>query len=232
MTETQAVASQSPMDRPLELIRDAQNRFRGVRDYTCYMVAQERIRGELQPEHLTEMKMRVQPFSVYFRWLAPRKYVGQQVCYVHGRNGNKMRVHSKGLLGAIGFVNVDPNDPRVKENSRHTITEAGLGNMIRRLAVAWENERRLNETQVRIAEYEYNKRRCTRVEAVHPSSANGQFQNYRTVVYFDKELHLPIRIEMYDWPRRGGNPGGDLNESYSYLNPRFNVGLTDAHFNY
>jgi hypothetical protein len=232
MTKAETVANGSPMDRPLRLINEARARFRTVRDYTCYLVAQERIGGQLQAEHLAEMKMRVQPFSVYFRWVAPRQFVGQEVCYVQGKNNNQMRVKSKGLLRVIGFVSIDPNDPRVRQNSRHIITEAGLANLINRLAAAWAKERELNQSRVQIAEYEYNRRRCIRVETIHPSPANGQFQNYRTVVYFDKELHLPIRVELYDWPRRGGNPAGDLNESYSYLNLRFNVRLTDADFNY
>jgi hypothetical protein len=70
------------------------------------------------------------------------------------------------------------------------------------------------------------------VETIHPTNGGGQFYAYRSVVYFDKETHLPIRVETYDWPRAGGPAYGELVESYSYLQLRFNVGLGDAAFNY
>ena len=57
---------------------------------------------------------------------------------------------------------------------------------------------------------------------------NPQLYCHRCVVYVDKELKLPVRVEVYDWPTPRGNPTGDLLECYSYTNLRFNLGLTDA----
>ena len=85
---------------------------------------------------------------------------------------------------------------------------------------------------MRIADYEYNKRKCTRVETIHPDNSSRQFYSYRSVVYFDKETHLPMRLETYDWPKQGGPPGGELMETYSYINMRTNAGLGDESFNY
>jgi hypothetical protein len=59
---------------------------------------------------------------------------------------------------------------------------------------------------------------------------NAELYCHRCVVYFDNETKLPIRAEVYDWPTRNGNPKGDLLECYSYINLKFNVGLTDATF--
>ncbi len=222
----------SPLDQPLRLAAEANQAFQGVRDYTCLFIKKERLHDKLQPDNVIEMKVRNQPFSVYLRWLGPKAFEGQQACYVAGRNQNMMRVHSTGILGIAGFVTVDPRDPRVMENSRHTITEAGIGHLIGRLLQTWEIERRLGKTQVRIADYTYNRAACTRVETIHPDNRGGQFTSYRTVVYFDKASHLPVRIEKYDWPRAGGAAEGELLESYSYINLRTNVGLADSAFNY
>jgi hypothetical protein len=222
----------SPMDEPVRLIREAQQAYKNVRDYTCLLVKRESVNGVLPPENVMEMKVRTQPFSVYLRWLQPRSEAGQEVCYVAGRNDGKLRVHPSGVLGAVGFVSLDLNDPRVRKSSRRSISEAGIGNAIERFARAWENERsRSLTTQVRVAEYEYNRRRCMRVETVHPTNPDGHFLYYRDVVYFDKETHLPIRLEFYDWPRRQGDPG-QLVEVYSFANMRLNVGLTDDVFNH
>jgi hypothetical protein len=207
----------------------ANQSFKETRDYTCLFIKKERLRGQLQPDNLIEMKVRNQPFGVYLRWLAPKELEGQEACYQAGHN--TMRVHSTGLAGVAGFVTLSLNDPRATQNSRHTINEAGIGNLLNRLTQRWELERQLNKTEVRIAEYSYNQRPCTRAEMFHPDARSGQFDSYRTVVYFDKASHLPVRIEKYDWPRPGGAPDGDLLESYSYVNVRTNVGLADAVFN-
>jgi hypothetical protein len=219
------------MDSPLRLVGEAREAFQGVRDYTCLLIKRERIGGQLQPDQVIAMKVRNQPFSVYLRWQEPRSMAGQESCYVLGRNDNMMRVHPTGLAGIAGWVTLDPWDKRVAEHSRHSITEAGIGNLIERFGQHWEEERRLNQTQVRVADYEYNKRPCTRVETMHP--LGGKFIFYRSVVYFDKETHLPVRVENYNWPQqRGGSPTGELAEVYSYIDLRPNQGLHDADFNY
>ena len=223
----------SPMDEPVRLIHEAQKAYQNVRDYTCLLVKRERVNGALPPETVMEMKVRAQPFGVYLKWIQPRNEAGQEVCYVAGRNDGKMRVHPKGVLGSFaGFVSLDVNDARVRQTSRRSITEAGIGNTIERFARAWDNERRNNlTTQVQIAEYEYNHRRCVRVETIHPNNGNGQFLYYRDVIFFDKETHLPIRLEFYDWPRQAGD-AGQLVEMYSFANMRINVGLGEDVFNH
>lgn len=224
-------AAANAMDEPLRLIATARQAYQGTRDYSCLFIKRERLRGQLQTENLIAFKARTQPFSVHLRWLGPKQFVGQEACYVAGRNNGMMRARSNGLLGAVGFVSLDPRDPRAMENSRHTITEAGLGNLIERFGEGWELDRRANRTQVRVAEYEYNKRRCTRVEAIHLDN-NGQSQFYRSIVYFDSTTKLPIRVENYDWAKPGTAAGGDLLEEYSYVDLRLNVGLSDRDFNY
>jgi hypothetical protein len=226
----QAVALANPLDEPLRLIAEARESYRGITDYTCLFVKRERLRNQMQPENLVSMKVRTQPFSVYLGWMKPKTMAGQEACYVTGRNDGMMRVHSTGLLGVAGFVSLDPRDPRALENSRHTITEAGIGNLIDRFSRGWDNESRMNKTQVRIAEYEYNKRRCTRVEMTHPEKDGKTILFYRSILYFDKENHLPIRVENYDWPKPGGDPNGTLVESYSFADLKLNVGLSDATF--
>jgi hypothetical protein len=226
-----ATTPASPLDEPLRLVLLARDAYQGVRDYTCRMVKRERLEGRLQPQNTMLMCVRTRPFSVYFRWQEPASLAGQEASYVAGRPDGKMRVRARGLLGAVGFVSLDPNDPRARQASRHCITEAGIGNLIDRFAAGWQQERAWGQSQVQVAEYEYDRRRCTRVELLHPANPPGRFLHYRDVVYFDKEHHLPVRMEAYDWPRRP-NDTGDLLETYSYATLRLNVGLGDEVFNH
>ena len=219
------------MDDALRLIAAARESYKGVRDYTCVLVKRERMGAALPPDSVIQMAVRTEPFSVYLRWQGPRELAGQEACYVTGRNGGKMRAHPVGALGVFGFISLDPDDPRAKQTSRHSITEAGIGNLIERFAKRWEGERDPALTQVRIADYEYNKRPCTRVETVHPTNPGGRFAYARSVVYFDKETRLPVRVETYDYPRTAGDPG-QPQEVASYVNVRLNVGVGDAVFNH
>ncbi|HBI42535.1 MAG TPA: hypothetical protein DDY78_06710 [Planctomycetales bacterium] len=219
----------SAMDEPLRLITEAQAHFEKVTDYTCTLVKKERINGQLTPDHVVAMSVHNEPFSVNLRWIEPKNMVGQEACYVTGRNDGKMRAKSAGFLGAIGFMSIDPTDPRALKTSKHAITEAGIGNMIQCFADNWEIERQLNLTQVHIGEYQYNKRRCIGVETIHPTNPDNQFHTYRTILYFDKNNGLPIRMECYDWPHRQGE-AGELTEVVSFANLRLNVGVDEAMF--
>jgi hypothetical protein len=219
-----------PLDVPLQLIHESSKTFQNVRDYSCTFIKQEQLHGQLQPENVVQMRVRTQPFSFYLRWQAPQSLAGQEVAYVTGRYNNALRVHATGLRGAVGFVTLDPNDVRVRQQSRHPVQNAGLGNLIELLRRSWETDRTREQPQVRVADFEFAHRKCTRVEIVRPNRVNGQTYAYRTLTYFDKETHLPIRIESYDWPRQGGPAEGVLLECYSFIDMRFNLGLGDDAF--
>jgi hypothetical protein len=141
-----------------------------------------------------------------------------------------MRVRPAGLLGLLGFVSVDPHDPRAFERNRHSVTEAGVGNLLESTARYWERERRLGKTLVSITDDALGGRACTRIETTHPDRGAGPFYGYRCVLWLDKATHLPAGAETYDWPRPGGPAGGDLLERYRYLDLRCNVGLGEGTF--
>ena len=115
--------------------------------------------------------------------------------------------------------------------SRHAITETGIGHLIDTAVRGYEVERQLpaSQVQTRYADYAFQQRPCTRMETTHLLN-NGQFYCHRCVVYFDKQMKLPVRFEAYDWPAAGAPQGGELLECYSYIDLKFNVGLTDAAF--
>jgi hypothetical protein len=223
--------TQSPIDRAGHLLAEARASFARVRDYTGTVVRQERIGGELQPEQYMEFRIRQQPFSVALKWTAPRNLAGQEAIYVAGKNNNEIRAKGSGILGVVGYVSLPTNDPRVMKKCRHSITESGIGNMLDVISRSYEAARRLPAGQVTVsfADFAFQQRPCTRMELTH-NVYNPQLYCYRCVVFVDRELKLPVRVEVYDWPQRNGDRNGELLECYSYINLRFNQGLTDAAF--
>src|SRR3954464_9716204 len=91
-----AAAVQSPLDQPVAWMQEAKRNYSAVKDYTCTLVSQERVNGKLLDQNIMALKFRQQPFSVYMRWLQPRDLAGQEVCFIQGKNNNKMRVNPKG----------------------------------------------------------------------------------------------------------------------------------------
>jgi hypothetical protein len=222
--------SPSPVEQVGQLISEARTSFARIRDYTGTLVREERIGGHLQPEQYIDIRVRQQPYSVCLKWTSPKHLAGQEAIYVTGKNKNEIRAKGTGLLGIVGYVSLPTNDARVMRNSRHAITETGIGNLLEILSRNYDLERRLPEGQVKVsfAQYAFEKRPCTRMDVIH-QTFNAKLYCHRCVVYFDKEYKLPVRVEVYDWPT-AGNPKGELLECYSYINLKFNMGLTDAAF--
>jgi hypothetical protein len=218
------------LDQALALLAESRERFAAVQDYVCTLVKRERVRGELLPENVLTLMVRNRPFSVRLVWQAPRAVKGQEVCYVAGRNRGMMRVHPVGLAGVVGFVSVDPRDPRAFKDNRHPVTAAGLGNLLDSVARQWELERTWGKTVVRIADANFHGRPCVYIETTHPDRSAGNFYGYRCVLCLDQDTRLPVYSAAYDWPHAGGDPGGDLLEAYSYLDLRCNVGLDEKAF--
>jgi hypothetical protein len=226
---TTPAQTRQPMEEPLQLIAEALQTYGQVQDYSCTLIKKEKLDDQPLMEDVMCMRVRTAPFSVNLKWLEPKALVGQEAVYVAGKNDGKMRVKSAGLLSAVGFVTLDLSDARARKTSKHSIAEAGIGNLLERYSKGWENERLWNKTQVHIAEYEYDKRRCIRVETTHPDNPDGRFLSFRNVIYFDKETRLPVRVECFDWPLHDGDEP-ELREVYSYTNMKLNVHLTEDVF--
>lgn len=218
------------LDQAIAWMQEAKRNYQSaVRDYTCIFVSRENIKGRMNEDQFMQMKFRAQPYSVYMKWLSPARLAGQEVAFVQGKNNSKLRVHSKGVLGVAGFVSVEVDDARVREHSRHNIYEAGIGNLIDMTIRSYDLDKKSGRTQVRIAEYDFDKHQCYRIESVRTLRL-PQMYAYRSVLFLEKNSKYPLRNENYHWPVAGGNPNGELMESFSYTNLQFNVGLRDQDF--
>ncbi len=119
-----------------ELHQQAVTKYAGIQDYVARFRRREFVNGQQQPEDLVELKYRKDPNSVHFKWLQGTANEGREILYVHGK-GNLMQVKSgKGDLMAGVRVEIDPTSERATANSRRTIKEAGIGNVIDRFGVA------------------------------------------------------------------------------------------------
>jgi hypothetical protein len=211
-------AQAGDLQEAIQLAKTAQTKLQGMAGYRCIYLRDERIDNELQQNYL-KLSILHQPFSVLMEWVEPTSKKGRKVSWVAGKHDGKMRVK-------IGFVTVsmDPEQSIKRKESRHTIPEAGMKNMVDRLVKSWEEESQKAETKTQYSDSEVgvtvsgrnHTYVCRLVETVHPPEARGKYEFARTRVYFDKKTGLPVRMEGYDWPTTV-HPEGILLERYTYL---------------
>jgi len=239
-----AAAEVADQDHPLwPALRLAKNRYRyisrHVRDYTCLIRKRERIDGELQEMHFLRAEVRrespggEQPYSVFLRFLSPARVADRRVVYVEGENEGKMLVRNGGPRFDYLRFRVAPDSRAAHRESNFPITDLGFDRVVARMIEQLEDDLRIDAagTNTRVeffSDVQVNQRPCLQVRVVHPRPQEG-IQFYAASVYVDQELHVPIRIVGYDWPKQ---PGEDLPllEEYTYLELKVNVGLDDDRF--
>lgn len=210
-------------------LAEARAVYAKTRDYSGYMVRQERVGGKLMAEQTAELRVRVEPFAVYMKTLAPKALLGQELAYSAGKKDDKVRVRAAGVAGVSGFVGVSADDAKATVESKHTVPNTGIGAVLRRVDAALEAEKKAKTApQILVAEYKFQDRPCTRYE-VFCERPHAQRYAYRMVMYLDAETKLPVRFEAHDQPK-AGDAAGELLECVSFVGLKFNAGLGEAVF--
>lgn len=228
-----------PLDPAIRFAKEGLERIRTtINDYSCTLVKQERINGELLPQEYMYAEVRnrkvtggrmVQPFSVYMYFLKPEKIKGREVLFVEGMNDGNLVAHEANFLKIAGVVQLRPDSALAMRGNRYPITEVGLENLVAKLLEKAERDRKHGECTVQFKEgVKINGRGCTLLEAVHPLP-RPHFDFHIARIYIDDELNLPVRYEAYTWPTKlDAQP--ELQECYTYLNLKVNIGLDDKKF--
>jgi hypothetical protein len=241
-TGENAVAARTghPLDPALRLAYEGQERIRlHINDYTAVIAKRERLDGVLPPEpEFMFAKIRnrkldasgriVTPFSVYMRFLAPEEKKDREAIYVEGANNGKIVAHGTGVQGLF-TVSLDPRGKLAMAGNRYPITDLGMDHMIAELIKKGERDRQRGEIEVQFFKNaKIDDRTCTCLTVTHPEKRD-YFDFNVAQIFIDDELNVPIRYAAYQWPTKPGD-GPQLDEEYTYLDMKLNVGLTDADF--
>lgn len=146
---------------------------------------------------------------------------GQEVLYVQGRNDNKLKAHTGGVLKWL-TLNLDPGGSVAMKDNRHTVLDAHIGKVIDICDTNYRLSRQLSVGSFDICEEKMiGGRAQTCIKANFPE--DRRFYGGVNYIYVDKEYKFPTAVEIYGWKN-------ELLEKYEYTQIRSNVGLTDKDF--
>jgi hypothetical protein len=220
-----AAPQQHPLIPALRLADKALQKIASVNDYEATFVKKEYVHGTFIQQKML-IRYRKQPMSVYLKFLEPNE--GRQVLYVAGKNGGQLQVKETGLASLVGTINVDPNGATALAESKYPITMIGMENMTRRLMTEWLKATDRDDITVKFyPNAKIGGIECRVIESTHTDVVKSQ-GIYRARLYIDKASGLPIRIQEFSPPRKGGEP--PLMSDYAYLNVRADIGMTAYDF--
>ncbi len=213
----------------LDLLVEAGERLGRIDDYTAILRKQERIGGELGVEQSLAMKVRHQPFAIYFKFLPPNP--GKEVVYAEGRHDNKVIAHAGGWARRlIPRLAVPPDHPIALAENRHPITEAGLANLTAKL-IGYRRMDLEEPDAVTILERVTGPDGRSWLRSLHLHEHKVADRPFaRVEVLYDPDHHLPMRISSYDWPGPGHTGELHLAERYFYEDIKLDVDLTALDF--
>jgi hypothetical protein len=207
---------------PLALLEPMATAYARVQRYTARFVRQEVVDGALRPREEALLKWE-RPGRIYLRWTAGRP-AGREILFVPGQNGGRMLVREPGLLASLATIVMAPDSPRVLEESRHPVTDIGIGRLIdlildnaRRAAAAGELTTRDLSSAVG------PEGAGLRVEIVLPASADRGYYCRRLALAIGESSGLPVRAVVYDWADR-------MVAEYAYLDLKLDPSLAARDF--
>jgi len=183
------------------------HRIGAVPDYTATFVKQERVDGALQDLQTIQLKLRHKPFSVYMKWIG-KESNGREVVFVKGQHEDK--IHTLVAAGDVPLVAAGKHmsfavdSILVRANTRHPITEAGLGSIIERFAHVVEQSEQGDPRAgtlkylglIKRPEFEAKGEAVLHVipPRVDPLLPGGG----QRLLFFDAALHLPVLVVTQD----------------------------------
>ena len=194
--------------------------YEAVHDYTCLYVKEERAIDDGDPQRI-EVSFR-KPLDVKLAWLDDRGKVNQIAVYRQGMNDGKLLARRTGGVASwFGTLKLDPHSGRAMEDSRHPITEVGLGHIVESVAREIASSRAVVTPPV---DETLGGRAASRFDIDSKGAPLfGVPGAVRAQIWIDQDLQLPVKVELRDG-------SGGLVERHRFSEIKVNVGLTDQVF--
>ena len=213
---TQPAAATRPYrvdPRIKELASLCRSRYATVRDYQALFIKDEITPSKVRKSSEIRIRFRETPWSVHMNWIAGSDRYKQAI-FVQGRYDNKIQIKAGHILFAPRLA-LPLNDPMVRQASRRSIREAGVGNLVKKLVMLSETTDPGLYGPVSYVGVETvgQRGKLERIDQQAKDIPGG-----KRVWYISRELGLPLLVETFD--RKGKRLG-----HYEYRDFEFNIGL-------
>lgn len=198
--EIETALRTTPPDLLLDLSAQA---ILALGPYQYVMVKQERINGTLQGEQTIRTTIQEEPNAIRLEYLKGPS-AGRKLIYNSAVKKNEFRVREAGFLAIIGRLWIPIDSGLTKGDSNHTVPEAGLGSLVRRLL---QDQKRAG-AGLGVEHEGWNAQGYFCSVYVLPNGGKG-FDNARTRVCTDPQAGVPMKIEGFD-------AAGGLIERYAF----------------
>ena len=214
--------STKPSSQPSPITwQEVASSYERVTDYVCVYEKVERAisKGEQQTIRFSFRK----PLDVRMEWVDIRGNIDQTAVYRQGLNDGKVLARQNSLLGMLaGKLRLDPNESLALSDSRHPITEVGIGKIIDR---AQHDAATPGVDTHFVGEEAIDGRPAYNFEfaATGDEAVGGLATARKAVIWIDRGLKLPIKLELYD-------SANTLLERHQFKQVRVNQKLGDKVF--
>ena len=217
------------------MLKEAVAKLDEVDNYTCTFDKQELVDGALSGLQQQFIKIRHQPFSVYFK--VEKGDVGREILYPVGPEDGRMIVKLPTLGGRLPAIKLDPNSSRAMSESRYPITMAGIKELTKMTLEIRQGDLKLgNQIQTLLRDDRSFDNRPVYCYEMTYSSPKANKTYRKCVLYIDKQLMVPIYVKNHTWA--GEVRDSDLNnlddttliEYYAFRDIKLNAGLQAMDF--
>jgi hypothetical protein len=189
------------------LHKKAATQFAEIDSYIARLRRREQINGKDKPEELMLFKFRKTPWSVYFKWLGIEGH-NRECVYVKGRYGNMINtLLAEGdvpLMPAGKRISLAPDSALVRARSRHSITDAGIGEMIDKfgqvLDALEQGDKRYGTMKYlgQLRRPEFEKPHLAVEQVIPPGAESALPQGGSRLWLFDPDNNLPVLLVTMD----------------------------------
>lgn len=228
------------MSEVLEMATNARRHLADtLDDYTARLVKQEMdSSGTVGPE--TEISVKIQtrlrgdvndaPLRAYLRFLSPESVKGREVVWGEDLYDGKMAVHEVGLLFSLKTLWLDPNGIIAMQGQRYPISQIGLVGLVEQLIERGKKDRDNPDVRITLTEHHQFENLDTKLIRVHRLRPSGETDDFSLAeIVIDPQRQLILSFRSFGWPPTDGGDAPIL-ESYTYLDVKTNVGLSDSDF--
>jgi hypothetical protein len=223
----------NPLKELRQICKQARDQYAAMDSYIVRLRRREQINGKDHAEEIMALKFRKQPWSVYLKWLG-QEGKGREALYVKDHYDNKIHtLLADGDLGPLPGgrrMALAPDNPLVIAASRHSITSAGIGELIENFTKLVEASARQDQSNPiltylgRRKRPEFGHSLLASLQTIASSEDPALPRGGQRLWFFDPKNHLPALIITRD-------DRGHIVEYYCYDRYQIGVKLDDEDFN-